>query len=79
MATEVDELFTKERAGKALLDGTSLDGHRLKMVLGKHKVFDQMGFMKKHGVTQEDFDEFTTEEDNTPYIRMTGPKEKEDE
>lgn len=76
---EVDAIFTKERQGAALLDGTSIDGHKLKMVLGKRKDFDQLGFMKKHGLTQEDFDEFTTEKDNEPYIKITAPGESDGE
>ena len=75
---EVDTLFTTERQGKALLDGTSIDGHRLKMVLGKRKVFNALGFMKKHGVDQNDFDEFTTYEDNEPYIKLTAPGERDE-
>jgi hypothetical protein len=76
---EVDTLFIKARQGKALLEGTELGGHKMKQVLGKRKVFDQLGFMKKHGVTQEDFDEFTTYVDNDPYIKITHPGESEEE
>lgn len=76
---EIDTLFTKDGQGTALVDGTSLDGHKMKWVFGKRKVFDQMGFMKKHGVTQEDFDEFTTYNNNEPYIKMSAPGEKGDE
>lgn len=76
---EVEELFVTADQGAALLGGTDIDGHKLKMVCGKSKRFDQLGFMKKHGVTQADFDEFTTYEDNEPYLRMTAPGQKEDE
>lgn len=76
---EIDAVFTKERQGKALLDGTSIDQFKLKMVLGKRKVFDQLGFMKKHGVSQQDFDDFTTYEDNEPYIKISGPGDSNDE
>lgn len=75
---EVVNLFKKEKQGRALLDGTSLDGHGVKMVLGKTKVFDQMGFMKKHGLSQEDFDEFTEYKDNEPYVRFTHPGEDDE-
>lgn len=76
---EIDTLFIKARQGKALLEGCELAGHKMKQVLGKRKVFDQLGFMKKHGVTQEDFDEFTTYVDNDPYIKLTHPGEAEEE
>lgn len=68
---EVSELFRKEKQGKALLAGTKLEDHSLKLVIGKSKKFDQMGFMKKHGLSQADFDEFTTSSDNEPYIRFS--------
>ncbi len=76
---ELDTLFIKARQGKALLEGTELGGHKMKQVLGKRKVFDQQGFMKKHGLSQDDFDDFTTYEDNDPYIKITHPGETEDE
>lgn len=76
--TEVDDIFTKEKQGKALLDGTKVDGFGIKQAYGRRKVFDQQGFMKKHGVDMADFDEFTTYEDNEPYIRITAPGQKED-
>ena len=77
--TEIDELFTREKQGAALLDGTKLGGFGLKAVYGKRSVFDKMGFMKQHGLTQEDFDEFTTVEDNDPYIKITAPGDDDDE
>ncbi len=73
--SEVVDIFKKEKQGKALLAGTSIDGHSLKLVIGKTKSFDQMGFMKKHGLSQADFDEFTTYKDNEPYVKFTHPGE----
>ena len=70
---EIDEIFTKAGQGAALLDGTKLAGYGLKAVYGKRSVFDRLGFMKKHGLTVEDFEEFTTVEDNDPYIKITAP------
>lgn len=77
--TEVVALFKKEKQGRALLDGVKFDGHGMKLTIGKRKVFDQLGFMKAHGLTQEDFDAFTETEDNAPYVRFTHPGEKEEE
>lgn len=76
--TEIDELFTKEGQGAALLDGTKLGGFGLKAVYGKRTVFDKLGFMKKHGLTVEDFEEFTTQEDNDPYIKISSPDIQEE-
>lgn len=75
---EVQDIFVKEKQGKALANGTELGGHKLKLVTGKRKVFDQQGFMKKHGLTQADFDEFTDYNDNEPYIKLTAPGEKDE-
>lgn len=75
---EVDALFTKEGQGRALLDGTDLDGYRLKLVEGKRKVFDQMGFMKKHGLSVEDFEDFTTYEPNEPYVKIGKAGDKDE-
>lgn len=70
---EVEELFIKEKQGPALMNGTELDGIKFKTVCGKRKVFDQEGFMKKHGLGADDFEEFTTEEPNEPYLKITQP------
>lgn len=71
---EVDTLFCKEKQGKALLDGTKVDGIGFKQVVGSTKKFDKLGFMKKFGVTEADFEEFTESEDNSPYVKITVPK-----
>ena len=55
-----------------------LDTHKLKMVEGKRKVFDQTGFMKKHGLSVEDFEEFTTYEPNEPYIKISKVGDKDE-
>jgi hypothetical protein len=77
--TEVDTLFTKERQGAALLDGVEVGGHKFKMVLGKRSVFDKKGFMKKYGLGQADFDAFTTQEDNAPYIKITAEGDEDED
>ncbi len=76
---EVAELFRREKQGKALLKGCDIDGFKVKMVGGKRSVFDKLGFMEKHGLTEEDFAEFTETVDNEPYVRITAPGEDDDE
>ena len=78
IADEVVALFKKEKQGKALLDGTELEGHKVKLVIGKSKKFDAQGFMKKHGLTQADFDEFTDTVDNEPYVKFSHPGQEDD-
>ena len=70
---EIQEILKKEKQGKALLNGLELGGHTAKLTTGTRSVFDKMGFMKKHGLTQADFDEFTEDVDNEPYIKYTHP------
>lgn len=70
---EVEELFKKAKQGKALADGTEIEGHKLKMVCGTTSKFDKFGFMKKHGLSEDDFAEFTTQEPNKPYIKISAP------
>lgn len=74
LRVEVEELFKKSKQGKALSAGTALADHKLKMVFGSRAVFDKIGFMKKHGLSQADFDEFTSKEDNAPYLKITSGK-----
>lgn len=74
---EIDTLFTKEKQGQALVDGTSIDRYRVKLVTGKTKKFDKLGFMKKHGLTNEDFAEFEEEVDKKPYIKVSAAGEKD--
>lgn len=74
---EIEELFQKEGYGAALMDGTELAGHRIKMVCGETSDFDRIGFMKHHGLSQEDFDAFTSKKPKKPYIKVTAPGEKE--
>lgn len=76
--SEIDVLFSKEKQGAALLTGTEIGGHKLKMVLGTRSVFDKLGFMKKHGLTEADFQEFTTKEDNAPYIKISAEGEDDE-
>lgn len=71
---EIQDVFRREKKGKALIDGVDFDGTGLCIVTGTTSVFDRMGFMKKHGLTQEDFDEFTTSKENDPYLKVTTPR-----
>lgn len=71
---EIQDLFKREKQGRALIEGCNFDGTGLIMVVGSSKKFDQIGFMKKHGLTQADFDEFTEVTVNDPYLKVTSPK-----
>jgi hypothetical protein len=76
---EVEDLFKKEKQGKALVDGTALDGHRLKHTGGTTKVFDKQGFLKHHGLTEADYNAFVTEKPKTAFIKFTHPDSEDDE
>lgn len=75
----IEAIFIKEGQGLVLADGVDIDGFKLKMTQGRSKKFDQLGFMKKHGLTQADFDEFTTYEDNEPYLGIKAPGDKDED
>lgn len=75
---EISDLFRKDKQGKALLEGTKLAGFGLKFVEGHTSKFDKVGFMKKHGLSQEDFDEFTESVPKKGYVKVTAPGAKED-
>jgi len=70
---EVEELFRKEKQGKALRAGCKVGDVGVKLVTGERSVFDKLGFMKQHGLTQADFDAFTEKADNAPYIKISIP------
>lgn len=70
---EVSELFRKDKQGAALLEGTKIAGFGFKFVGGSTRKFDQMGFMKKHGLSQADFDEFTEDVPKKAYVKVTAP------
>src|SRR5262245_59717708 len=77
IADEVRDIIRREKQGKAFLDGITIEGESMTLVIGKTQKFDQLGFMKKHGLTQEDFDEFTETTDNEPYVKFTHPGQEE--
>lgn len=76
---EVQELFIKEKQGAALLDGTNVDGIGFKLVEGETAKFDKLGFMKRHGLTEEDFQEFTERVPKKSYVAIRLPGAKGDE
>lgn len=76
---EVQDLVQKEGQGEALMDGIEIEGHKMKMVCGHTKKFDQVGFMKHYGLSQADFDKFTAYVPSTPYMKMSAPGEEDEE
>lgn len=68
---EVETLFVKEKQGAALMAGADIDGHKFKLVCGESSKFDKLGFMKKHGLTEADFEEFTEKVPKKPYVKVT--------
>jgi TorA maturation chaperone TorD len=78
---EVETLFVKDKQGKALADGTVVDGYKVKMVCGSSRKLDTAALMKAHGLSKADLDDCTVEKPNTPYIKITAPggKERDDE
>jgi len=77
ISAEVDALFIKDKQGRALADGTELDGFKIKLVTGETSKLDTLALMKAHGLSQEDLDACTETTPNTAYVRITPPGKKE--
>lgn len=76
---EVDTLFLKEQQGQALLDGTIIDGFRVKMVCGVTRKLDTIALMKAHGLGKADLDACTELRNSTPYIKIMAPDDRDEE
>lgn len=76
--SEVDDIFGKEKQGKALLNGTELAGYKLKMVCGTQKNLDK-ALLVELGCDPEWIEDATTEVDKAPYVKITAPGEKDDD
>lgn len=61
----------------ALMAGADVDGIKVKLVVGSRKSLDQKKLMKAHGLSQDDLDACTSEKQNKPYVKISGPGEKE--
>jgi hypothetical protein len=57
----------------ALMNGTEIDGFRIKMVVGSTSRIDK----KKLVALGVDLEEVTTTTDNKPYLKISAPGEKE--
>lgn len=74
--TEVEELFVKDKQGRALADGTELDGFRFKMVTGSTKKLNR-DVLIELGCDPDWIAEATEETPSTPYVKISAPGEKE--
>lgn len=73
---EVDDIMTQAGEGNALLAGIDIDGYRVKLVTGLSTKLDKDRLKRQHGLTQADLDACSDAKPNTPYIKVTLPKEK---
>lgn len=73
---EVDDIMTQAGEGNALLAGVDIDGYRVKLVTGLSTRLDKDRLKRQHGLTQADLDACSDTKPNTPYIKVTLPKEK---
>jgi hypothetical protein len=76
---EVEELLGKVEAAEALETGATIEGYKLKRVRGKSRKLDTMALMRAVGIDAEELDAFYDEKENTPYIRITAPGQKDDD
>jgi hypothetical protein len=75
---EVEELFIKAKEGKALANGTEVEGHKLKLVCGTRKTLNKT-LLVELGCAPEWLAEATEEQDNEPYVRISAPGEKDED
>lgn len=76
---DVQAKFDEADALDALVDGTDVDGIKVKLVIGSSRRLDKMKLMKRHGLTQADLDACSPEKPNKPYVRVTARGAKEEE
>lgn len=73
---EAETLLIDEDQVDALVAGTSIDGHRIKLVAGSSTRLDKDKLKRTHGLTQKDLDDCSTTTPSKPYIKITAPGEK---
>ncbi len=78
-----EKVFMDADAADALLDGTNVDGFKVKMVQGKSTTVDKVKVRKKLIALGADEDWFDEEgcvtKDKAAYVKITPPGEKDDE
>lgn len=62
----------------ALMEGTDVDGVKIKLVVGSNTKLDKTKLMKKHGLSQADLDACSKTTPSKPYLRVTARGEQED-
>lgn len=76
---ELDDILTREGQGGVLVDGVTIDTHRLKLVCGQSSKLNLDKLKRKFGLTQADIDSCKDTEDSTPYLKVTKAGKDKDE
>ncbi len=74
LKVEVEDIFVTDGQGAALVDGVSIDGHRVKLVCGSTTTIDQDALKRTFGLTQADLDSVSVVKENRPYLKLTAPR-----
>ena len=72
---ELEDVFRKEKQGKALADGCAIDGYKLKVVIGESKKLNQLRLVEL-GCDPAWLEEATETVPKKPYLLLTAPKPK---
>lgn len=73
---EVEDLFVKEKQGKALANGVDLDGFKMKMVCGTTRRLNKEKLVEL-GADPEWLEEAMEETPNEPYVKISAPGERD--
>ena len=62
----------------ALMEGTDVDGVKIKLVCGSSRRLDKAKLMKVHGLTAQDIEDCRPEKPSKPYIKISAPGERDE-
>ena len=62
----------------ALMEGTDVDGVKIKLVCGSSRRLDKAKLMKVHGLTAQDIEDCSPEKPSKPYIKISAPGERDE-
>lgn len=74
---EEEDIFIKEKQGKALANGCEIDGWKFKLVCGTSKRLNKETLVEL-GCDPDWLEEATEEKSNEPYVKITAPGEKDE-
>lgn len=78
IGAEVEALFAAEGEAAALVEGTDIDGFKVKRVGGTTRTLDRDALMRALDLDADQLDAFYDEKPKKPYVRVTAPGKSEE-